>query len=188
MAYPFDIRDLVDPDDPILPAARALYESVLEENERIPWEWLARTPDRLRTWRPGQRRPHLVVAVPSDEPNRPVGFGYGVYLPGYGGYVCYLGVDPAARGRGIGRKLFEFLFERIAVAAQLSSAQLPFIIWESHRPSDRGLWAARMRVFARVGGLWARGLEMHTPNYMRDDAPPVRLHVFVRPWDQPATD
>jgi GNAT superfamily N-acetyltransferase len=180
-------REILDPDDPVLPAARALYESVLDEDERIPWEWLARAPERRRSWQPGQRRPHLVVAVEPQSPNRPLGFGYGVFLPGFGGYVCYLGVEPTARGRGIGRKLFEFLFERIADAARLSRMRLPFIIWESHRPpDDAGLWAARMRVFDRVGGWWARGLEMHTPNYMRPDAPPVRLQIFLRPWDESA--
>ena len=181
-------RDIRNPDDPILPAAQRLYESVLEEEERIPWQWLARTPERTRDWQPGQRRPHLVVAIDSEDPSRLLGFGYGVFLPGYGGYVCYLGVEPAARGQGIGAKLFEFLFERIADAANLSAAKLPFIIWESHKPNDPALWAARIRVFEGVGGLWARGIEMHTPNYMREDAPPVRLHVFLRPWDQPAAD
>src|SRR5262245_56336417 len=179
-------RDILDPDDPVLPAAQRLYESVLEEEERIPWQWLARTPERTRDWRPGQRRPHLVVAVDPEAPDRPLGFGYGAFLQGYGGYVCYLGVDPPARGRGIGAKLFEFLFQRIGDAANLSAAKLPFIIWESHKPNDSALWAARIRVFDRVGGLWARGIELHTPNYMRPDASPVRLQIFMRPWDEAA--
>src|SRR5688500_15265433 len=100
----------MDADDPILPAVRSLYESVLDEAERIPWEWLARTPERRRGWQPGQRRSHLVVATLQMEAERPIGFGYGAFLPGYGGYVCYLGVDPAFRGRGAGARLFEFLF------------------------------------------------------------------------------
>jgi GNAT superfamily N-acetyltransferase len=175
-------REIVDLDDPVLPAARAIYETTLDEDERIPWEWLARTSERRRQWRPGQRRSHLVVATPKDEPNRAIGFGYGAFLPGYGGYVCYLGVDPAFRGRGAGTLLFGFLFELIDSAARLSAMPLPFIIWESHRPADRGLWAARLRVFDKVGGLWVRGAEMLTPNYMRDDAPPVRLQLFIRPW------
>jgi GNAT superfamily N-acetyltransferase len=179
-------REILDLDDSILPAARAIYETTLDEDERIPWEWLARTPERRRQWRPGQRRPHLVVATPKDEPNRAVGFGYGAFLPGYGGYVCYLGVDPALRGRGAGTLLFRFLFELIDSAASLSSMPLPFIIWESHRPADAGLWAAHLRVFEKVGGLWVRGAEMLTPNYMRDDAPPVRLQLFIRPWAEPA--
>ena len=183
---PIVCRDILDSDDPVLPAAQALYESVLEEEERIPWEWLARTPDRRRHWQPGQRRPHLVVAVSRDEPNRPVGFGYGAFLPDYGGYVCYLGVDPSARGQGIGVKLFEFLFQLIHEAAIMSAVRLPFIIWESHRPADPALWSARLRVFDRVGGLWARGIELHTPNYMREDALPVHLHIFLLPWDEPA--
>jgi GNAT superfamily N-acetyltransferase len=179
-------REILDVNDPILPAVQALYESTLDEEERIPWGWLARTPERRMAWRPGQRRAHLVVATPKDEPGRPVGFGYGAFLPGYGGYVCYLGVDPAARGRGIGTRLFLFVFGLIESAARISTVPLPFIIWESHRPDDPGLWAARLRVFDKVGGLWARGIELHTPNYMRADAPPVRLQIFLRPCDDPA--
>src|SRR5438309_11338470 len=88
-------REILDVGDPVLPAARTLYETTLDEDERIPWEWLARTPERHREWKPGRRRSHLIVATPKDDPNRAIGFGYGAFLPGYGGYVCYLGVDPA---------------------------------------------------------------------------------------------
>lgn len=175
-------REILDPADPVLPAARQIYETTLDEDERIPWGWLARTPERRLAWQPGRRRSHLVVATPSNEPDRAVGFGYGAWLPGYGGYVCYLGVEPAARGRGTGTELFRFLFRLIDSAARESAMPLPFIIWESHRPADPDLWAARVRAFARVGGLWLRGTEMLTPNYMRDDAPPVRLQLFIRPW------
>ena len=179
-------REILDLDDPVLPAARAIYESTLDEDERIPWEWFARTPeaaeyggragaDRTSSWR-----------RPESEPNRAIGFGYGVFLPGYGGYVCYMGVEPAARGRGAGTLLFRFLFRLIDGAARISAVPLPFVIWESHRPADAGLWAARLRVFDKVGGLWMRGAEMFTPNYMRDEAPPVRLQLFVRPWADPA--
>jgi GNAT superfamily N-acetyltransferase len=179
-------REILDVNDPILPAVQALYERTLDEDERIPWEWLARTPERRLAWTPGRRRPHLVVATPQDEPDRPVGFGYGAFLPGYGGYVCYLGVAEAARGRGTGTHLFRLLFRLIEAAARISTVPLPFIIWESHRPADPGLWTARLRVFDKVGGLWARGIELHTPNYMRADAPPVRLQIFLRPGDEPA--
>ncbi|MBO0698222.1 MAG: GNAT family N-acetyltransferase, partial [Zavarzinella sp.] len=179
-------REILDVNDPILPAVQALYEATLDEDERIPWQWLARTPERRASWRPGQRRAHLVVATPRDEPDRPVGFGYGAFLPGYGGYLCYLGVDPAARGRGTGTQLFRFLFGLIESAARISAIPLPFIIWESHRPDNAALWAARLRVFDKVGGLWVRGIELHTPNFMRDDAPPVRLQIFLRPTDEPA--
>ena len=179
-------REILDVNDPILPAVRALYETTLDEAERIPWEWLARTPERRVAWRPGRRRPHLIVATPQAEPTRPVGFGYGAFLPGYGGYVCYLGVDPMARGRGTGTQLFRFLFRLIESAAHISAVRLPFIVWESHPPADPALWAARVRVFDRVGGLWARGIELHTPNYMRPNAPPVRLQIFLRPGDEPS--
>ena len=180
-------REILEHGDPILPAARLLYETTLDEDARIPWEWLARTPERRRTWKPGTRRAHLVVATPTSEPNRPVGFGYGAFLPGYGGYVCYLGVDPIARGQGTGTELFRFLFQLIEDAAHVSSMPLPFIIWESHRPDDPELWAARLRTFHKAGGLWMKGVEMQTPNYMREGAPPVRLNLFLRPYDEPAS-
>ena len=176
-------REVIDPSDPILPSARNLYETVLDEAERIPWEWLERTPERRRQWRPGQRRSHLVVATPRVVEGQAIGFGYGAFIPNYGGYVCYLGVDPSMRSRGTGTKLFQFVFDLIADAARTSSMPLPFVIWESHPSQYRDLWAARLRMFAKVGGLWARGLEMLTPNYMRPDSPPVALQIFVRPWD-----
>jgi GNAT superfamily N-acetyltransferase len=179
------LREIDAPSDPVLPSARALYESVLDESERIPWQWLARTPDRRRAWRPGEWRGHLVVATPRAATDRAIGFGYGAFIPGYGGYVCYLGVDPDTRGRGIGTSLFELLFRLIEEAARTSDMSLPFILWESHRPDDPRLWATRVRLFDRAGGKWARGITLLTPNYMQDDAPPTSLQVFLRPWDDP---
>jgi len=181
-------REILETDDPVLLAARALYESTLDEAERIPWQWLASTPERRSNWQPGRRRPHLIVATPAEEPNHPVGFGYGAFLPGYGGYVCYLGVDPRARGRGIGTQLFQFLFRLINSAARISAVPLPFIIWESHKPDDAALWAARLRLFEKVGGLAIGGVQMLTPNYMQPDAGPVPLHLFIRPWGDTATE
>jgi GNAT superfamily N-acetyltransferase len=184
MADPIRYRDLTHPRDPALGPARRIYETTLDEDERIPWEWLARTPQRRADWNPGQRRPHIVVA----ESDRVVGFGYGVFLPGYGGYVCYLGVDPAARGRGGGAGLFRILLELFEAAARESGSPLPFVIWESHPPADPDLWAARLRTFEKAGGLWVEGIDLLTPNYMREDAPPVGLQLFLRPYDEPAAD
>jgi hypothetical protein len=183
---PIVCREILDRADPILPAARRLYESTLDVDERIPWEWLARTPERRAAWKAGQRRSHLVVATPKDDVNRPVGFGYGAFLPSYGGYICYMGVEPTARGRGVGTQVFRFLFRLIESAARVSDMKLPFVLWESHRPPDAKLWAARLRMFEKVGGRWVKGIELLTPNYMRPAAGPVRLQVFVRPWDDPA--
>ncbi len=180
-------REIDDPADPVLQSARSLYESVLDEAERISWEWLARTPERRRQWQPGQRRGHLVVATPRAATERAIGFGYGAFIPGYGGYVCYLGVDPAVRGRGIGALVFEFLFQLLDDAWRTSALPLPFIIWESHRSADVELWADRIRLFKKVGGRWIRGITLLTPNYMEDDAPPVALQVFLRPWDDSQT-
>ena len=177
--------ELFDAADPLLDAARALYESTLEEAERIPWEWLARTPERRKAWRPGQRCPHLVLAARRAEPGRPVGFAYGTYIPGYGGYVCYLGVEPTARGQGIGSRLFEYLFQLIACDAAADGKVLPFMIWESHPPADAALWRVRLRLFEKVGGLRIAGVEFFSPNYMQPDAPPVPLQLFLRPWAAP---
>jgi GNAT superfamily N-acetyltransferase len=179
------LREIEYSGDPVLPSARALYESVPDESERIPWEWLARTPERRRAWRPGERRGHLVVATPRAADERAIGFGYGAFIPDYGGYVCYLGVDQSERGHGIGARLFELLFRLIEEAARSSGMSLPFILWESHRSDDQRLWAARVRLFDKVGGKWGRGITLLTPNYMQEDAPPTALQVFVRPWDDP---
>jgi GNAT superfamily N-acetyltransferase len=176
-------REVLDPSDPILPSARSLYESVLDESERIPWEWLERTPERRRQWQPGQWRSHLVVATPRAAEGRAIGFAYGAFIPGYGGYICYLGVDPSVRSRSTGTKLFQFVMDLIADAARSSNLSLPFIIWESHPTGDRAIWESRIRLFDKVGGLWARGIEMLTPNYMQPDAGPVPLQIFLRPWD-----
>lgn len=178
-----DCREIVDDADPVLPETRRLYESALDADERIPWEWLARTPGRRAAWKPGQRRAHLVVA---EADMRPVGFGYGAFLPGFGGYVCYVAVRPDARGKGVGEQVFRFLFERIADAARQSGMTVPLMIWESLRPADAGLWGARLRLFEKLDGKWAHGLELRTPNYLRPGRSPVRLHLFVRPWDEPA--
>ena len=61
-----------------------------------------------------------------------------------------------------------------------SRLSLPFIIWESHRPTDAALWEARVRLFGKVGGS-GEGIELNTPNYMRPEPSPVRLQLFLRP-------
>src|SRR5262245_53793232 len=145
------VCELATPSDPAMGPARDLYESVLDEAERIPWEWLARTAERRRDWKPGQRRGHLVVSTPKDRPDSPNGFGYGAFLPGYGGYVCYLGVDPAWRGQGIGGQLFRYIFALIEDAAPQSAMPLPSVPWERHPPPDPALLRAPAYLFVRRG-------------------------------------
>ena len=34
--------ELFDPADPLMESVRGLYETALDEDERVPWEWLER--------------------------------------------------------------------------------------------------------------------------------------------------
>lgn len=186
------IRELTSPADPALAATRRLYEATIDRETRIPWEWMAgggEPAERVARRRTGRDRwwPHLLVA------GEPVaGFAYGSLLPGYGGYACHVGVTPAARGRGVARHLFADLFACFRRDAERLVEPLPFVIWESHRPEPadgpdaRANWQARLRLFARVGGLWVAGVDFRVPNYMDRGAPPVRLELFLRPFDTPA--
>src|SRR5581483_11165964 len=91
--------------DPLVRAAERLYEQTQHPDERIPWGWIARSVKGRSCWRPGSWGKHLLVATPADRPTDPdalAGFAYGVHLPGYGGYVCYVGVDEKFRKRGVG--------------------------------------------------------------------------------------
>jgi GNAT superfamily N-acetyltransferase len=190
---PLVCRDVTDPSDPALPRVRELYESTLDRAERIPWVWLVRgvgyKPTRRDRW-----WPHLLVAEEGQSKGvgSVQGFFYGSYLPGYGGYPCYLGVDPAARGRGIAPALYQRLFAAFRRDARRLNEPLPFAIWESHRP-DPGdgaaalaNWQARLRLFAKVGAYWIDGVDFRVPNYMDRAAPPVRLELFLTPFDTPA--
>lgn len=182
------IRELASPSDPALKAARHLYETTIDRSTRIPWEWMTSGLGERRTGR-DRWWPHLLVA-PADGP--PAGFAYGSFLPGYAGYACYLGVSPNVRGRGIGGGLFDELFAAFRRDAERLVEPFGFAIWESHRPEPgdgpaaAANWQARVRLFAKVGGYWIDGVDFRVPNYMDRDGPPVRLELFVKPFDAPA--
>lgn len=184
--------ELLDPTDALLDDVQRLYETTQAPDERIPWEWLLRSVARRATWRPGQWSPHLLVTANRDGDRKPGpinGFAYGGHYPGFGGYVCYLGVGPAARRQGIGRRLFEQFFRRLAVDAGAESSWLPFVIWESHRPEDDGspsewaLWQARLHLFSRVGAYWIKGVDFLSPDFQNDGAP-VSLQLFLKPVEE----
>lgn len=181
--------------DPLVRAAERLYEQTQHPDERIPWGWIARSVKGRSCWRPGSWGKHLLVATPADRPTDPdalAGFAYGVHLPGYGGYVCYVGVDEKFRKRGVGTRLYHQMFRVLAADACAVDEPLPFVVWESHKPgpdapeADWELWGARVRLFEKVGGLWIDGLELMTPNCAVEDGPPVPLQLFVKPVDLPA--
>ena len=92
--------EVLDGADPVLADARRLYEATQEPDEAIPWAWMAGAPDRRRGWRPGRTSPHLLLAGrrgPKGSVGAPLGFAYGLHVPAYGGYACYLGVEPRQR-------------------------------------------------------------------------------------------
>lgn len=181
--------------DPLVRAAERLYEQTQHPEERIPWGWIARSVKGRVGWRPGAWGKHLLVAMPEEraaDPKALAGFLYGAHLPGFGGYVCYVGVAETVRRRGVGTRLYDQAFRVLAADACAVDEQLPFVVWESHKPgptapdADWKLWEARVRLFDRVGGLWIDGLELLTPNCSEDSDDPVALQLFVKPIDKTA--
>lgn len=187
--------EALDAADPVMPAARRLYEETLAADERIPWQWIERAVEnRVQTKVSGWLK-HLLLAAPegrTDDPDALAGYAFGSLIPGYGGYLCYLGVADWVRRLGVGTRLFEQFFRVCAVDAGSTGEPLPFVVWESHRPEPDAppaawdLWTARTRLFDRVGGLWVEGVDFQSPNFAEDDGEPVPLQLFVKPVDAPA--
>jgi hypothetical protein len=194
------VWEAFDVTDPMTLAAADLYERTLDADERIPWMWIEQSvQDRTKSKpRPGGWSRHLLLAAPEgkqDDPASLAGYVYGALLPGYGGYLCYVGVAEWARRMGVGGRLYDQFFKVLRVDAGELGESLPFVIWESHRPdptapaSDWENWTARTRLFDRVGGLWVDGVDFLSPNFASDeeadDAPPVPLQLFIKPLDAP---
>ena len=188
--------EALDVTDPLFHAAERLYVATQHPDERIPWGWIARSLKGRVGWRPGMWGNHLLIAMPEEHATNPdelAGFAYGAHLPAYGGYISYLGVAEAYRRRGVGTRLFNQMFKLLAADAGAIDEPLPFVMWESKRPTahapeaDWKLWEARLKLFDRTGALWVDGLELHTPNYSDSSDQPVPLQLFVKPIDTPAT-
>jgi len=178
--------------DPMMRAAGRLYEQTLAPDERIPWMWIEKA---VAGSKPGGWRKHLILASqegPSADPESLAGYVYGAFIPGYGGYLCYVGVADWARRMGVGTRLYEAFFQAMQADAKAADESLPFVVWESHRPEadapdgDHDLWQARVRLFDRVGGMWIEGVDFLAPNFAEDDGEPVSLQLFVKPMDKPA--
>jgi GNAT superfamily N-acetyltransferase len=184
--------EALDPGDPVLEQARRLYETTIDLAERIPWKWIADAVQSRVSWRPGGWSAHLLLAA-LGSPRKPVvGFAYGIHLPDYGGYGCYLGVDPRFRRRGVGNRLLRLLIRILHVDAGCEGAPLPFVVWESRAPrppipaEEQARWQARLRLFERVGARWISGLTFLAPNFSRRREPPVPLQLFLVPVETPA--
>lgn len=183
---------------PVLAAAQQLYETTIDADERIPWMWIERAVGERHLRRPTGWAKHLILASDGpnfDEPAALLGYAYGAFIPGFGGYICYVGVSEAARSKGVGARLFESMFKTFTADAAYAGEPLPFVLWESYRPTAdespdlHALWTARTRLFDKVGGRWVEGLELVTPNY-GDDEPTasVPLQLFVKPVDELAAN
>jgi GNAT superfamily N-acetyltransferase len=186
MPEAFLCHEALDPTAPALAQAGALYEATQPADERIPWEWIARSVAGRAARRPGDWCPHLILAT-SRATRRGaedvVGFAHGIFLGGLGGYLAYLGVDERQRGRGVGRRLIGTLAAVFQVDSAGLGAELPFVVWESRPPPDvdPALWATRVRLFDRVGAWWLSGLTFHAPNPSDRGAPGVPLQLFLLP-------
>jgi GNAT superfamily N-acetyltransferase len=188
------VWEALDPTDEVVAAAGRLYESTLDPDERIPWEWIEKSVLSRSWWKPGGWSRHLILAAPMKQVNDPAalaGYCFAAFLPGFGGYVSYMGVSPEYRGRGVGRRLFEHAFKHLAADAHGVDEPLPFVAWESKppgpndRPEEQANWAARLALFAKVGGHHVSGLTLWQPNYADPAGPPVGLDLFVKPVDTP---
>ncbi|HEY2910219.1 MAG TPA: hypothetical protein VGI99_08230 [Gemmataceae bacterium] len=169
-------------------AAEQLYEQTLDPDERIPWMWIEKGVGGGT--KPGGWRKHLILAAPGGaaaSPEQLAGYVYGAFIPGYGGYLCYVGVAEWARRTGVATELYEAFYAAMHADAQAAEEPLPFVVWESHRPDDDPkLWNARVRLFERVGGLWIEGVDFLAPNFSEEASEPVPLQLFVKPMDKPA--
>ncbi len=198
------VWETFDLNDPFTQAAGDLYEQTLAPEERIPWIWIEKAVENRRQRRRNFRQEwtkHLLLAARESDletPGRLAGYAYGAYLPGFCGYLCYLGVAEWARRLGVGTRLMEQFFRQMAVDAGELGEPLPFVLWESRRPeADAGeaawqLWTARVRLFQRVGAWWIEGVDFLTPNFAANDegeeeAEPVPLQLFLRPVEEPVS-
>ena len=105
--------EALDASDPMTAAAGRLYEQTLSADERIPWYWIEKSVAERAKAKPGGWSKHLILAAPegkTDDPNSLAGYVYGALIPGFGGYLCYVGVADWARRMGVGTRLYEQFF------------------------------------------------------------------------------
>ncbi|VTT98130.1 unnamed protein product [Gemmataceae bacterium] len=194
------VWEAFDAADPMTQAAGQLYEQTLAPEERIPWYWIEKSVEGRTRSKPGKAdgwTKHLLLAAPEDRADDPTGLAgyvYGALIPNYGGYLCYIGVANWARRLGVGTRLFDQFYRQMSVDAGELGSQLPFVIWESHRPApgapaaEWDLWAARTKLFDRAGGMWVEGVDFWSPNFASDDetGDPVPLQLFIKPMAESA--
>lgn len=188
LVSPIECKHVLMPTPRQLAVTRRLYESTLAADERIPWHVLERSirmPSHRGLW-----SRHLILAYPAHDPDAVAGYLFGIYLPGFGGYVSYMGVDSRRRGEGIGAKLYQTAFDTFARCALLMNEPCPMTVWESRPPEDgesSGVWTARAKLFDKIGGYWADGLDLWAPNYELSFEP-LPYQLFVKPMAEPAKE
>lgn len=185
-----ECNEVINPSPMQLLAAKRLYEQTLAADERIPWHWLERAIRGKVFAARGSWSKHLILATPAGQPDQVAGYLFGTYMPGFAGYVSYMGVDEKYRGLGIGAKLYETAFDVFKRDAKLVDEQLQFVLWES-RPDESGdhhsNWNARAKLFDKIGGYWADGLDLWAPNY-EVEYEPLPYQVFVKPVTMPVDE
>lgn len=173
-------------DHALLIDAQRLYENSIDAVERIPWAWIERAVIEPIGWNGWHK--HLLLASVGGSL---AGLGYGSYIPGFGAYLGYVTVAAEHRRLGVASQLFDEFLIRVHDDARQAGESLPFVAWDSCRPGEecgaagRKLWQARVRLFAAMGGLWVKGVQLMAPSYHDPTAALVPLQVFLKPLEEP---
>lgn len=160
------VLEVADEREPLAEAALALIGEVFRPPERQP---LAELRSEVEEKRRGLLQPfdfHLLAAVAPE--GGVVGVISGVYLAGVNaGFVTYLAVHAAARGRGVGRRARRALVEALrADARRAGQAELAWVLGEVRSDSA---WIRRL---VRTRGAIPFDLTYYHPGMRLDPAAP----------------
>lgn len=161
------IRRIATADDPMIAWVEALYEASFEVVLRLPTAFL-----REAVASPKRHGKTRFLTLAEDEEG-PLGFAYFELLESARmGYVVYIVVNPARRGRAVGSALLQDVVGRLADEAKNQGCACGGVMLEvervedAHDEADRAERERRLRFFAKHG---ARVL---TSGYLQPPAQP----------------